>query len=205
MHTITGSTLVAKAQLVAQDVSGVRWTAAEWLSFVNDAQIGIVMMKPVASIKIASQPLAVGTKQSLPADGIDFLEITRNTGVGGLTPGLTPRRVSRDAMNAQLPTWQSVTPTAVVTNYMHDPEQREIFHVYPPSDGTAQVEVSYVAYPARLYAVGDTMTLDDMYEAPMLDYMLYRAYLKDIEFVGNAERALFHLKQCETQLGVKRA
>lgn len=204
MPTITGSSLVAKAQLIAQDVSAVRWTAAEWLSFLNDAQKAIVVMKPAASIKLVAQALVVGTRQTLPADGIDFLDIHRNMGSGGTTPGVTPRRVSRAAMNAQLPTWQSATPTNVVTNFMHEPELRKVFHVYPPADGTAQVEVEYVALPADLASVSDVITLEDVYALPMVDYMLYRAYLKDIEFVGNAERALFHLTQCENQLGVKK-
>lgn len=203
MPTITGSTLVSKAQLIAQDVSYIRWTAAEWLTFINDAQKAIAVMKPAASMKLVSQALVAGTKQTLPSDGIQFIAIHRNMGVGGATPGLTPRRISREMLNAHLPTWQTTTATAVVTNYAAEPELRNRFWVYPPSDGTAQVEVEYTALPAELAAVGNTITLEDVYALPMIDYMLYRAYLKDIEFVGNAERALFHLKQCEQQLGVK--
>lgn len=205
MPTITGSTLVAKAQLIAQDTGFIRWTAAEWLTFLNDAQKAVVVMKPTAGVKVAVMALVVGTRQTLPADGVDFLEIWRNMGSGGTTPGLTPRRVSRAAMNAQLPTWQSAAPAAVVTSYMHDPEARRTFFVFPPADGTSQVEVEYVALPADLTSVGSVIGLEDVYALPMIDYMLYRAYLKDIEFVGNAERALFHLKQCEQQLGVKAA
>jgi hypothetical protein len=106
-------------------------------------------------------------------------------------------------MNAQNPSWHTDTATAVVTNFMADAELPLVFFVYPPADGTAQVEVEYVALPANLAAVGDVITLDDRYELPMIDYMLYRAYLKDIETASNAERAAFHLAQCHRQLGVK--
>ena len=201
MPSITGATLIGKAKLIALDPANIRWTDAEWLSFLNDGQKALVVIKPRASVKVASQALVYGTKQTIPTDGIAFLEVTRNMGGNGTTPGLAPRPVERARLDAQMPTWNAATATAVVTNYMGDPADPRIFRVYPPSDASAQVEVEYVALPAELPTAASVISLENVYGVPLIDYMLYRAYLKDIEFSGNAERALFHLKQFESQLG----
>jgi len=41
-------------------------------------------------------------------------------------------------------------------------------------------------------ATTTTINLDDTYANPLLDYMLYRAYSKDAEQAGNAQRAMAH-------------
>ena len=48
-----------------------------------------------------------------------------------------------------------------------------------------------------------TISLDDVYANCILDYMLYRAYQKDSEYAGNAERSLMHYQSFSNALGVK--
>jgi hypothetical protein len=63
------------------------------------------------------------------------------------------------------------------------------------------VELVYSSYPTditepadgALYtAVTGNISVPDIYANTLVDYVLYRAYTKDAEFAGNAQRATAH-------------
>lgn len=203
MPTILASAIIGKAQILAQDTTAIRWTLPELLGWLNDGQREIAIIRTNAFTKIASIPLVAGTKQTLPADGLQFLEFIRNMGVGGATPGATARKVPRRLLDAQVPGWHSVAGTAVVQHYVFDLLAPKNFYVYPPSLGTTQVEVLYSCTPTDCATQASVISADDIYETPLLDYLLYRMYAKDSEFVGNAERSLLYRKQFDTAIGIK--
>jgi hypothetical protein len=45
--------------------------------------------------------------------------------------------------------------------------------------------------------------LDDIYANCLLDYILYRAYQKDSEYAGNAQRSMMHYQGFSNALGIK--
>ena len=49
----------------------------------------------------------------------------------------------------------------------------------------------------------DPITLDDIYANALLDYMLYRSYLKDADFSGNVNRSTIHKNAFMQSLGLK--
>ena len=49
MGTLTGANLISRIQDTLQDTTGVRWTEAELLRYINDAQREVVNFKPEAS------------------------------------------------------------------------------------------------------------------------------------------------------------
>ena len=203
MPTILASATIGKAKILVQDTSTVRWQDAEWLGWLNDGQREIAIIRPSAYTKIASIPLVAGTRQTLPADGVAFVEFMRNMGVGGATPGRAARKVTRRLMDAQTPNWHSQTQSAVVQQYVYEPMSPKTFYVDPPSNGTTQAEVLYEASPPDVATLSSVIALDDVYANALLDYLLYRAYSKDSEFIGNAERAVLYRKAFETSLGLK--
>lgn len=197
------SALILRAQQLAQDLDTVHWTEAEWLEWLNDGQLQIVVLRPSANTKTVSAPLVAGTKQAIPADGVMFLDITRNMGVGGATPGPAPRRVKRRVLDAFNPSWHTATATAVVEHFVFEDVDSKTFYVYPPATGAAQVELRYSARPTAVLNSASAITLDDIYANCLLDYMLYRAYSKDTEVQANLDRAALYAKTFEGFLGAK--
>ena len=63
------------------------------------------------------------------------------------------------------------------------------------------MEISYSSAPADLAATTDPITLNDIYGNVILDYMLYRAYSKDSDYAGNAQRATNHYTAYNNSLG----
>lgn len=203
MPTITAQAILNKAAIVLQDTTNIRWPTTELLGWLNDALREIASMRPDISNKTTSMALVAGTRQTIPADGAALLAVRRNMGSGGATPGDAVRKVPMDLLDSQRPGWHYETATAVVKHYVYDPRTPRIFYVYPPSLGTTQVEIVYDAPPAALAAVGDTITVDDEYANTLLEYVLFRAYSKDHEDIGNATRAAAHRQMFDSMLSAK--
>lgn len=204
MSTITAQAIIDKAQIILQDTTAVRWSESELLGWLNDGQREIVALRPDAYSKIANVTCVAGTKQSIPtSDGLRLLDVIRNMGAGGSTPGLAIRKVPRQIMDGQTPDWHSSGSSATIKHYVFDERAPKTFYVYPPATVGTQLEILYAAAPADVSAIGNTITLDDIYMTPLMDYILYRAYSKDTEYAGNANRAAAARQSFENTLGLK--
>jgi len=96
MGTVTAGTIISKAATQLIDISGVRWTRAELLGWLNDGLRQIVVMQPNASATRSAVQLAAGTRQTLPSGGWMLLSVYRNMGTTGTTPGRAVRISSRE-------------------------------------------------------------------------------------------------------------
>lgn len=204
MGTILASAIVDKAEIILQDTTNTRWDPAELLGWLNDGQREAVSLKQFANDKNQNLLLVTGTKQTIPADGISLLEVVRNMGTNGATPGPAVRIVDREALDAAVPNWHAATAAAEVKHYVFDQRDPTHFYVYPPQPAANQgyVEIIYAAAPADI-ALGTAITLDDVYANAILDYILYRAYLKDSDSPVNAQRAANHYAAFGNSLGVR--
>jgi hypothetical protein len=192
MSTITTASIIDKAQIILQDTTGIRWPDDELLGWLNDGQREIVIFKPNAFVKNQAVALVAGTKQTLPADGVQLIDVVRNMG-GGTTPGRSIRIAMREILDSQVPNWHTITPAAEIKHYMYTPLDPRTYYVYPPATGGNFVELIYGAAPNESTLSG-TITLDDIYQTVLMDYMLYRAYSKDTEFAADQNRAMNHQK-----------
>lgn len=205
MATITVNSLIERAATIAQDQTNVRWPTPEWLNHLNDAQREVVLLKPQASVKNVAVTLLAGkTKQALPADGIQLIDVTRNLGADGNTPGDAIRITSREVLDSQIPTWHSdANSVGKIKHYCFDPRDPKNFYVYPKAPATAhQVEVVYSASPTDC-TLGGVIQIDDIYANVLLNLMLYRAYSKDAEYAQNANLAAAYYQAALASLGVK--
>ena len=193
MSVITGKTIIDKAVIQLTDISGVRWTRSELLSWINDAQRQIVILSPNATNKIAVIKLAAGTRQAIPSDGWTLLELIRSMGTTGTKPGRAVRLASRSLLDAFNPNWHSDTPAPVPTNYVFDLQDQTAFFVYPPNTGTGYVELNYSPDPVDLTSESDTIKLNNIFETAILDYVLYRACSKDAEYAPGQQLAAGYL------------
>ena len=159
------------------------------MGWLNDGQREVLVFKPNANVVNTSIQLASGTKQSLPADGIQLIDVPRNMGSDGATPGKAIRIAMREILDAQSPDWHTETPSATTKHYMYTPLDPKHFYVYPPSNGAGQVELIYAAVPAKVATIANMISLDDIYSNVLVDYILYRAYSKDSDYAANPQRA----------------
>lgn len=183
MGTITTASIIAKAGKLLQDTTGVRWDSTELLGWLNSGQREMLIYKPNANVKAQAVKLAAGTRQELPSDAVQLIDVTRNMGTDGVTPGRAIRQTERETLDATRPTWHSDTPSAVVKHFIFNQLDPKAFYSYPPQPATGQgyVEMVYGAVPVDATANG-AITVDDIYETILLDYMLYRAFSKDSEY-----------------------
>lgn len=206
MPTITVQSIIDRAETILQDTSNTRWAVAELLNWFNDGQREIVLRKPDAYTTQAALALTAGTRQSIPATGIQLIDIPRNLGADGATPGRAITTIPRDVLDGSIRNWHSSTAASTIQHFCFDERQPKSFFVYPPAVVGTNVEIVYAVAPAEIL-IGDidgaTMTLDDIYANALLDYILFRAYLKDSDAVGNSQRAMAHFNLFLNALGAK--
>ena len=209
MGTLTGANLISRIQDSLQDTTGVRWTEAELLRYINDAQREVVNFKPQASADHSNVQLVTGTEQSIPDVALSLIKVVRNmSATGGSATGKKSiRLVDEDILNSIEPDWHdpTVTGDAVhgteVKHYIFDLKDPRKFYVYPGVAGSAYVEVVYSKNPTSIGAATDVIQVDDIYANALINFVLYRAYLKDSEYAGNQQRAGTHFQLFTQSLG----
>ena len=207
--TLTGANIITRVQDTLQDTTSVRWSEAELLRYINDAQREIVNFRPEASADHANVQLAAGTEQTIPDVGLRLIKVVRNMSATGssATGKRTIRLVSSDILNAQDPDWHDPSATGssahgtVVKNYIFDEDDPRKYYVYPGISGNAYVEIVFSRTPTDLSSTSSTIYIDDIYGNAIVDYVLFRAYLKDAEYAANSQRAGTHYQLFAASLG----
>lgn len=204
------SDLITRAQTILQDTTsqGIRWPREELLGWLNDAYREIVGLRPDASSKYDTFVCVQGTRQDLHRDGsgmidaIQLLDVARN--LGGNMGAI--RKVDRVLLDDQRRTWHAEASTDSIEMWAQDPRSQREFFVYPPAKAGAQVEVLYSFAPATHSSEGDgngEIRLLDIFANPILDFMLYRAYQKDVDYAANDMRASVHYQAVYNALGLQ--
>jgi hypothetical protein len=196
--TIAAQSIIRRVVETMQDNTSVRWPVAELVRYLNDGQREVVLYRPDSMVTNATVALAGGAKQALPTNGSKLIDVIRNTGGTKRSVRMTVRNI----LDTQSPNWYNLTGVTEVLHYMYDPRDPKVFYVYPPAASTgASVEIVYSAYPTDITepadgavysAVSGNISLPDIYGNVLADYILYRAYTKDSEYAGNAQRAQAH-------------
>jgi len=202
MGTLTGANLISRIQDTLQDTTGVRWTEAELLRSINDAQREVVNFRPEAAADHSNVQLATGTEQSIPDVALSLIKVVRNmSATGGSATGKRSiRLVDGEVLNSIEPNWHDPTVTgdaahgSVIKHYVYDADDPRRFYVYPgvKSGSNAYVELVTARNPTDLSATSSTIYIDDIYGNALVDYVLYRCYMKDAEFAGSQQRANTH-------------
>lgn len=196
---LTAQNILDRASMIIQDLTNVRWPASELLNWLNDSRRELAVLRPDIYSQSTTKALIAGAKQSLPTGGLRLMDVPRNTSGAAVT--LT----HRGFLDQQNPTWHtSVAPSTTVKHFMVDERDPSTFWVYPPAASGASVELIYQSAPTD-YAVGDSLSaFEELYGGAFVDYVCYRAFSKDSEYAGNAQRALAHYQQYSNALGLGR-
>lgn len=216
--TILAKDVIERARIVLQDEGNVRWTLPELRLWFNDALREIVALKPTAFSTSIVLSLAQGTRQQIPPEYPGLLKITRNLKSTVDAPRAgdrSIRTVDMEMLDASYPNWHDEEQTVaskVVRNAAYDSKELGTFWVYPPNDGTGIVEVVVSKIPAGIQL--PTSNLDsidsynveiagsDVYSNSIVDYVLYRAFSKEAQYAGSAQRAAAYYQQFASALGV---
>jgi hypothetical protein len=183
---IAATELLSRCGDILQDVTNVRWAVPELLRWANDAARETILRRPAARALAKVLTLAAGTKQALPAGGIELLDVVRNIAADGTTPGRIVRRVDRQLLDDQNPDWHNLRAAAKVKHYTFDERAPSIFYCYPPAVAGAKVEVLYSELPPTLTAAEDTLDMGAEYINVLVHYMVFRALSKDSEYANGA-------------------
>lgn len=187
------SGVLTRIKRVLQDASGVRWSDPELLDWLNDGQREVVMLAPQAGSVTVTVNLQAGARQEIPANGMQFLRLTRNIG------GRSIRETQRALLDSQVPNWYDAEAEDVV-HYITDPLEPRVFYVYP--QGEKPVELVYVKTPDESTSTG-ALSIPVIYANALVDYVLYRAYSKDAEETANRELAMMHYSRFNEGLGMR--
>ena len=218
---ITAAVLFEKARKVLQDEDGIRWPLPELRLWLNDALREIALFKPSAVSRSVVMPLTRGTFQKIDPTFSRVLRATRN--IKSFDPdnsgapregGRIVRTVDREIMDTYYPDWHDERVQRFakdVQSVIFDQIEPTAFYVYPGNDGTGFLEVTLARIPAdvpaptnaanELTSYPGAVDIDAIYANALLDYVLYRAYSKDADFAGNAQRAAAHYSQFSSAIG----
>jgi len=208
--TLTAANILTRVNNILQNTGNIRWSSSEQLEYLSDGQREIAMIRPSATATHANIQLATGTEQSIPADGLRLFSVNRNMASTDLNAAgaRAISKVNLDVINSEEPSWHDPTVTGraahgtVVKHYMFDDRDPRKFFVYPGVSGNAYVEVVYSKNPTTLTATLDTIQVDDMFVNALINFVLYRSYLKEGEFAANFQRAGSHYQLFTQALGL---
>jgi len=217
---ITASEILSQAHIILQDGAATRWPLTELVKWMNAGLREITLHKPTVSSSTVVFPLVSGTKQTLPDGYNALLRVTRN--MTGTDPtyvgGASVTQIAREILDVQNPNWHDPARTpfrATVRHVIADPLEQRVFYVYPGNTGTGKIECIMSTILADIAAdVGDdpedidsysdkTIPIPVIYQSALMDYILSRAFSKDMQYGGAADRAQMHYQQFANALGIK--
>ena len=149
MAAIQVNDVVTRVGQLLQDTTHIRWPLDEKLQYITDACREVCFYKPDACVQTSVATLVAGTKQTIPAAGTTLLDIVRNMGVGGTTPGIAPRIVTREILDAQQSDWHASPPDSVVRHYVFDQQNRRCFTCFRLSPPRARAHWKWSTLPNR--------------------------------------------------------
>lgn len=200
-----------------------RFTEVELVRYLNFGQLAIAKYLPQSCAGQDAIKLVPGTKQDItkvlagnikPGDGstaadtygIALLDVPRNMGADGLTPGRVIRISDRYTLDMNDPDWHASSGNAV-KEYLTDPKMPCVFYVYPgvPAGGL-WVDVSWMKEPRRVPAGGEPsayvyaweggstaiLGIDDQYAPELHDYVVALALMKGSKNTQNLAKAGVH-------------
>lgn len=181
----------------------VHWIESEWLRYISDTLLEIASAKPEAFSNNASVPLLAGkTKQTLPAGSFALLDIVRNMGANGLTPGKPIRLANREDLDRMVPDWHSKTGQAI-RHYTYDRRDPKTFYVSPAPASVMHVEMVSALTPAAIGSSAAQIGLDDIYLPIIVFGALAKAYMKDQSSTVSPQLAQSYYGAFAQAIGIK--
>lgn len=187
--------LIERALCLYNDPKGERFGAPKLLSFLNEAVAEVAGARPSQFTEVISVQLQAGALQSLPfgycfikVDGVSASDTETTATVGPQLDTVMAQRFGGEACRDRGADPEDYVPQAA-TGVSFSPS---MFEVSPPAPEGVTTSVDVVATnstPATLLG-GDCSPLPAVYDAQLVDFMLYRMHSIQIE-------SAFHVAQAQ--------
>lgn len=203
MAIVTSNEIMQRVNKLLNDPGFTRWPKEELLNYLNDAQRAIVLRRPDSyTVDVDDFACVVGVKQSLPADALKLIDIPRNAS-GKAIRGPYNRQVLDDNYD----TWYAGKTATEVELYIYDERNPKTFYVYPGVTPGIELTLVYSKAPPAIDSAAndssEVIALDDVYVNAIIEWILYRAYMKDAEYAANPNKSQMHMNAFRSQLGEK--
>lgn len=199
---LTVNDVLGRVNTQLLDPGFIRWTKAELLNYFNDAVRSVVLARPDASAEIISFTCGAGTRQQLPDEVYQLIDVTGQDSGRAVVPA---DRVTLDTAD---PMWRSTTGEMSVEAFVYNPTLPRYFLVFPGVADGVMLEIAVSRYPAEVVqeALDDeapaVMPVSDIYVNPVADWCLYRAFSKDAPGQDSG-LAREHLQNYNNAMGIK--
>jgi len=191
------SDVITRATDILQDAGNDYWPEDELLRWLNDGRQDAYKLRPDLYEATTTVTLAAGVTQALPDASRWLFAVVRNVS--------HPKQraitvVNADDLGRIRPTWRSMPGAIEIKHYLYDERDPGHFDVYPPAGTAVQVELKYAELPAVAVAADD-LTQEGAYYTALIDYVAYRAFLKECDTVPAFQaRAAQHLQMFQAVL-----
>ena len=204
------SDLIAKARELLVDPDKVRWTDNELMSWLDSAYQQVILHRPDANSSLITHTCVPGPLQTLDSklNGPLLLAVKRNIltdANGNTSPGVPVRLVSITLADTLIDTWYAAPASSdgQVLEYMYDERTPRQFYVYPNATDKTKLELLVSTIPTPHSDVSESIAINNRYFGVLLDYVLYRAYLRDASTTHAKDLAITHLRSFADTLGIK--
>jgi hypothetical protein len=203
MSLVTSNEIILRVNKLLNDSGFIRWTKEELLDYFNDAQRAIVIRRPDAyTVDVDDFACSLGTKQTLPADALRLIDITRNSS-GRAIKGPFDKTVLDD----NYPNWYSGDTATEAELFIYDERNPKTFYVYPGVVVATKLTAVYSKAPPAITLAQneaqEVMSLDDIYVNAIIEWIMYRCYMKDAEYAASPNKSMMHQNAFKTQIGEK--
>ncbi|WP_263082141.1 hypothetical protein [Endozoicomonas sp. Mp262] len=194
--------IISRVRRLLQDGDGVRWTNDDLLACYNEAQIAVVQNRPDTYSQVVALDCENRSRQTVPDTAYRLMDIIDNA-----VSGRAVVKTDRDTLDGLVANW-STTAGNDVEQFIYDEKSPGVFYVYPVPPASHQINILISRTPTPV-AITDfdndttAMELDTVWLNPVLNYMLYRAYMIDGETEANMMQAQSYLKMFANDLQLK--
>ncbi len=190
------------------DPTFVTWSEDDHISFINSARRQVILMRPDAYSVVESIQLTAGSsKHSLPAGRLRLLDVIRNMGSDGNTPGRAIRMIDRGSQDLYNRNWhKSDKAKTVIREVVYNDKYPRTFYTDPPAHATTNVyiEAAMSALPADIEDLDtDDILIPEIYEQPIRQYMLHLAFGVEVESRASMAKSRAFLQDFYNSLGIK--
>ncbi|MCW7556489.1 hypothetical protein NX722_28405 [Endozoicomonas gorgoniicola] len=187
----------------ATDVWTALWSDDKLLDGYNRARLWHVQQRPDTYAVTVSFNCKAESEQTVPAEAYRLLGVLENTATGRVVNPTT-----REDLTAMIPNWYNDSGSEVEL-YFTDERTPRSFWVYPkpPANHEVRLQVSRIPALVSMNEVDHSSNPAEL-DLPLVhlpsieNYMLFHAYMQDIETESNLIQAQNYIKLAANDLGV---
>lgn len=195
------SEVIERARIILQDAGADYWEVTELPKWLHDGRLEAYRLRPDLFQVTEEFTCAEGARQQLPGGARMLFDLPRNVSAA--------RQRQVTVADAQVlarhrPNWRSMPKATELRHFVYDERTPERFDVYPPARQGVVVELCYAALPEPILDAdlpSADLVQEGEYAPALVDYVLYRAFLKEADTVpAFHQRAAAHLQACHAIL-----